>query len=56
METRAMSEDQAYQDGYDAQKAGKAPSANPHSAWNGRLYDAWMAGWLDARDDKHLAA
>lgn len=47
---RDMSEDQAYVDGQDAFHAGKGLDANPTSAWNGQLYDAWIIGWLDARD------
>lgn len=48
-----MSEDQAYQDGYDAFEKGKKPS-NPHSPFDAARHDAWLSGWLDARDETHL--
>jgi hypothetical protein len=45
-----MNEDQAQRDGFDAYLSGAKCAANPHSAWDVRVYDAWFIGWLDARD------
>lgn len=44
-----MSSDQAYQDGYDARKAGEPLSANPFTP-SQALFTDWAIGWLDRRD------
>lgn len=44
-----MDDAQAYVDGQNAAAAGEPVSNNPHSAWNGRLFDAWNLGWIDQR-------
>ena len=46
-----MPPEQAFCDGQLAFDRSKPLSANPHSAWDAPLYNAWNCGWLDARDE-----
>ncbi|MBM3273546.1 MAG: hypothetical protein FJZ00_00225 [Candidatus Sericytochromatia bacterium] len=40
----------AYEAGVKAQKMGFSRNANPYSPWDFFNYNAWFAGWMDARD------
>lgn len=47
-----MSSDQAYQDGFDAFKAGEPMDSNPHpltNAYGLTNYDHWNIGYIDAK-------
>lgn len=52
---RSMYDEDAYQEGWDAQVAGKQLSASPYLGKAGpanvAAKAAWRQGWLDARDD-----
>lgn len=48
-----MNTDQAFVDGTDAFRAGQQPKDCPISPFKAALHDAWMAGWLKARDDRN---
>ena len=51
--TGKMPPEQAFCDGQIAFDRDKPLSANPHSAWDAPRYDAWITGWLYARDEDH---